>query len=135
MNKSYDQNKVFRTTPERTLDDTVFDTVHSLFWKTIPYAGPFGVALAAGFGSAAHSSKFAVACVASILATSTYVQFCNYTNDLKEELGDTVKQDFPRMYRERASIGVLRGTVEGSIAALCGMGASVYLHRVIDSVK
>ncbi len=134
--------KIFRTTPVRSLEDTLFNGRHTFLDHTLHYALPLMNGVIIGCGLVSNYNAAIVAVMAA--GGSGYVQARNYINDLSYEFGnvelsDVFENEFRGEFREecrvRASIGVLRGVVEGSGLVVLGLGIANYFESAYHMVK
>ena len=134
MYKPYDPDKVFRTTPKKSLEDILCDTAYSFLSNGIHYGIPVVAGLAIGNGLISQDKSVVVGAVTSVC--SAYIQSLNYKNDFVNTVGDsTLVEGLKNELRFREALGVLRGAVEGGVLLVASGYAAAYFQRACDLVK
>ncbi len=134
MYNSYDSDKVLRTTPKKSLEDSLLDTTYSFLSNSIHYAVPVAAGLMIGSGILSENKSIAAGVVTA--ACSGYIQYFNYINDFNHSIGDSeISDGLKDELRLRGAIGVLRGVIEGGVLLVASDYAATYFQRACDLVK
>ncbi|GEM_PF-4007752 len=135
MYNNYTPNKVLRTTPQRSLEDTLKDTAYSFLSNTLHYVLPATAGLL--IGTRVISSQEGAVTLSMLTAFgSGYAQSLNYMNDFNYSIGDSeIGNSLKSELRLRGAIGVLCGVVEGGALLVASGYAGTYFQRALDLAK
>lgn len=134
MYNSYNPDKVFKTSSQKSLEDTILDTTYSFLSNSIQYVIPVAAGLMIGSGILSENKSVVTGVVVNLC--SGYIQCLNYRNDVYHLFGNiALGNELNKELNLRSATGFLRGVLEGGALIISSAYMARYLEHACSMVK